>query len=221
VYTVSYATTERKHMTSTEIESTATEPVAFPVYRGNESWTDLASGAVVAPGADLVPGNLLVGVPFIITSVTFRPSGVMNAVTKAKPHYASLEIVTGDDALFAKSLQRGRITAECPIDPLEELVFNEGGTGVYRQIVAAFEAFGWITLPDGPLEGAYGESRMDTPVADWEYTQSGVDAGVDVRFDGDGATVVTAPLRILARRGLRKSEYENDYTKEGVTRYLA
>jgi hypothetical protein len=208
-------------MTSTEIESTATEAVTFPVYRGTESWTDLASGAVVAPGADLIPGNLLVGVPFIITSATFRPSGIFNPVTKTKPHYVSLEIVAGDDAMFAKAVQRGRITADCPIDPLEELVFNEGGTGVYRQIVAAFEAFGWISLPDGPLEGAYGDSRMDTPVAEWEYTRTAVDAGLVVRADTNGEFVVSAPLRILARRGLRKSEYENDYTREGITRYLA
>jgi hypothetical protein len=209
-------------LTNTDIvEASATEAVAFPVYRGTETWTDLASGAVVAPGADLIPGNLLIGVPFIITRAVFRPSDYMNAATKTVPHYVSLEIVTGDDATFAKARQRGRITDQCPIDPGEELVFNEGGTGVYRQIVAAFEAFGWIGLPEGPQEGPYGESRMDTPLGEWDFTKSGVSAGVDVRFAADGGQVVTAPLLILVKRGLRQSEYENDYTKEGVTRYLA
>jgi hypothetical protein len=215
-------------LTNTDIvESSATESVAFPVYRGTESWTDLASGAVVAPGADLIPGNLLIGVPFIITRAVFRPAGHITkgdttfVPDKTTPHYVSLEVVTGDDTTFAKARQRGRITDQCPIDPGEELVFNEGGTGVYRQIVAAFEAFGWIGLPEGPQEGPYGESRMDTPPGEWDFTKSGVSAGVDVRFAADGGQVVTAPLLILARRGLRQSEYENDYTKEGVTRYLA
>jgi hypothetical protein len=208
-------------MTSTDIESTAVEAVAFPAYRGTETWTDLASGAVVAPGADLIPGNLLVGVPFIITSATFRPGSYLNAVLGRKPHYVSLELVTGDDAEFARARKRGRITDECPVDPGEELIFNEAGSGVYRQVVAAFEAFGWITLPDGPLEGATGESRMDTAVIDWEYSDAGVNAGVAARFDADGSPVVSAPLRIYAKRGLRQSEYKNDYTEEGVTRYLA
>jgi hypothetical protein len=208
-------------MTGTDIESTAAEAVAFPAYRGTESWTDLASGAVVAPGADLIPGNLLAGVPFIITSATFRPSDYKNAATGVTPHYVSLEIVSGDETEFAKARKRGRITDACPIDPGEELIFNEGGTGVYRQIVAAFEAFGWIALPEGPLEGPYGQSRLDTPPGAWTYTDAIVAADVQVRFDGDGSPVVSAPLRILARRGLRVSEYENDYTKEGVTRYLA
>jgi hypothetical protein len=201
--------------------------VAFRRYTGTESWTDLASGAVVAPGADLIPGDLLTGVPFIITAVTLRPSDYASArdttyvPAMAKPHYASLEVVTGDDAEFARARKRNRITEECPVDPGEELIFNESGTGVYRQIVGAFEAFGWIILPDGPQEGPYGESRLDAPPESWEFTADGIAAGLVQRFDSGGATVVNAPVLIYVKRGLRRSEYENDFTKEAVTRYLA
>lgn len=196
------------------------ENVRFDRYT-NQGWTDLVSGAAVVPGADLVPGGILKGVPFVITSATFRPGDYLSPVTGIKPHYVSLEIVTGDEAAFRQAVKRGRITDECGIDPGEELVFNEAGTGVYRQIVSAFEAFGWIILPDGPLEGPYGTSRMDTSPEDWEVTELGAGSGVDVRFDNEGRTVVTASIWLHAKRGLRISEYENDFTKEGITRYLA
>ena len=39
---------------------------------------------------DLVNGNLLAGVPFVITSATFRPGDYMNAVTKLAPHYVKM-----------------------------------------------------------------------------------------------------------------------------------
>lgn len=197
-----------------------TEPVKFPEYRG-EQWTDLVSGAIVAPGADLVSGSLLIGVPFVITSATFRPGAYVNAATKAKGHYVSVEVVTGDATAFRNALRRGRITDQCPVEPGEELVFNEGGTGVYRQIVGAMEAFGWITLPEGQAEGASGESRLDTSPGQWGITETGTDAGVTVKIDNDGNAVVSVPLRIFCKRGLRQSEYQNDYTREGITRYLA
>jgi hypothetical protein len=196
------------------------ENVRFDRYQ-NQGWTDLVSGAAVVPGADLVPGGILKGVPFVITSATFRPGDYLSAVTGIKPHYVSLEIVTGDETAFRQAVKRGRVTEECGIDPGEELVFNEAGTGVYRQVVSAFESFGWITLPEGPMEGPYGSSRLDTSPDAWEFTDAAAAAGVEVRFDAEGRLVVSAPVWLHAKRGLRVSEYENDFTKEGVTRYLA
>jgi hypothetical protein len=194
--------------------------VEFDRY-GNQGWTDLVTGAAVVPGADLIPGNILRGVPFVITSATFRPGGFLSPVTGVKPHYVSLEIVTGDDAAFAKAVKRGRITEDCPVEPGEELIFNEAGTGVYRQVVSAFESFGWIVLPEGPLEGKFGESRLDTSPSDWGITADGNAAGVSVREDADGAVTISAPVWLYAKRGLRISEYENEFTREGQTRYLA
>src|ERR1700690_606202 len=203
-------------LTSTDKTDLAevSEKVEFDRY-SNQGWTDLVSGAAVVPGADLIPGNLLRGVPFVITSATFRPGGFLSAVTGIKPHYVSLEIVTGDDAAFARAVKRGRIPEECPVGPGEELIFNEAGTGVYRQVVSAFESFGWLTLPEGPLEGKYSESRLDTTPEKWNIPQDGVAAGVSARFDADGAVTVSAPIWLHAKRGLRVSEYENEYTKEG------
>ena len=203
-------------MTSTDIEPAA--PVRFPDYHG-EDWSELTQGAITTGGADLLSGDDLRGVPFVITGVTLRQSDFMNPVTKTSPYYVSLELVAGDEAAFAKALKRRRITDGCTVDPGERLVFNEGGTGVYRQVVGLMEKLGWITLPKGPEGGAYGESRLDTPPGDWEYSNAAT--GVEVRFAPDGSAVVTAPLRVYCERGIRVSEFENDYTKDGKVRYLA
>jgi hypothetical protein len=201
---------------STEIETSA--PVAFPQYQG-ETWQELTEAAITTKGADLLSGADLKGVPFVITGVTFRQSDFMNPVTKTNPYYVSLELVTGDESAFAKARKRKRIDETCTVDPGERLVFNEGGTGVYRQIVGLMEGLGWITLPEGPEGGAYGESRLDTTPDQWVFTPAYT--GLETRFTPDGETVVTAPVRVYCERGIRISEYENDYTKDGKTRYLA
>lgn len=197
--------------------SVAVQVPAWPAYSG-QTYAQLTEGAAVAPGAELVSGDLLVGVPFVITHVTFRTGDFVNAGTKTRGAYASAEILTGDQAAFAKALKRGRITAECSIDTEEELVFNEGGTGVYRQLVRTWEGFGWITLPDGPDQGPYGATRLDTPLSGWKLTSG---APVEAYFDAEGDPVLSAPCGLHVKRGLRVSEYENEYTREGRTRYLA
>jgi hypothetical protein len=202
---------------TTDIQPAA--PAAFPEYQGHETWADLTTGAVTTKGADLLEAADLVGVPFVITSVTLRPGDFANPKTGEKGHYVSLELVTGDEAAFAKARKRKRITDACAIDPGERLIFNDGSTGIYRQIVGLMEGLGWITLPKGPEGGTRGESRMDTPVANWGYTEG--NTGVEVRFGNDGRPVVTAPVRVYCERGIRISEYENDSTNDGKTHYLA
>ena len=202
---------------TTEIDKPA--PAAFPEYQGNENWAELSTGAITTKGADLLTADELVGVPFVVTGIALRPGDFMNPQTKEKGYFTSLEIVTGDEAAFAKARKRKRIPEDSSVEPGERLVFNDGSTGIYRQIVGLMEGLGWITLPDGPEGGPRGESRLDTPIADWEFNPAA--STVDVRFDNDGQPVVTAPVRILCQRGIRISEYENDYTKDGKTHYLA
>lgn len=187
-------------------------------HRG-ESYAELAATAAVVPGGDLIAGDLLVGVPFVITAMTFRTGDYLNAATQVNGAYVTCEILTGDDAAFAKAAKRGRIGGDCPVDPGEELVFNEGGTGAYRQAVRTWEGLGWIVLPEGPEGGTAGASRLDTPLSQWTVSESV--SGLDIRFDLAGNPVLSAPVRLLCPRGLRVSEYQNEYTKEGRTRYFA
>jgi len=83
--------------------------------------------------------------------------------------------------------------------------------------VQVWESVGWITLPDGPDGGKYGESRLDTPLANWTLNTG---APVEYTVNGEGDPVFSAAVRLLCPRGLKVSEYENDYTKEGRTRYF-
>jgi hypothetical protein len=202
---------------TTEIEKAA--PIAFPEYLGHENWAELTESAITTKGADLLEAADLTGVPFVITGITIRPGDIADPVSKEKGNYVSLELVTGDEKAFAKAVKRKRIPDTCDIEPGERLVFNDGSTGIRRQIVGLMENLGWIILPEGPEGGKRGESRLDTPPEQWEFAEG--NTGVQVRFDVDGRAVVTAPLRVLCERGIRVSEYENDYTKDGKTHYLA
>jgi hypothetical protein len=206
-----------------------TEPIQYPGYQG-ESWAELITGAnshgeitspraITTKGADLLAATDLVGVPFVITGIALRPGDFMDSRSKDKGYFASLELIAGDEAAFTKARKRKRIPDDCSVDPGERLVFNDGSTGIYRQIVGLMEGLGWITLPEGPEGGPRGESRLDTPIEEWQFTEG--NTGVEVRFDNNGRPVVTAPVRVYCERGVRISQYENDYTRDGKTHYLA
>lgn len=189
----------------------------WTLYAG-QTYAELAASAAALPGGDLVKGDSLIGVPFVTTAMTFRVGDTMNAATKVRGAYVTIEILTGDERAFKRALARGRIDENCPFDPEEEIVFNEGGTGAYRQAVHAWEGMHWITLPDGPEGGTYGESRLDAPLSNWEFP---ADSPVECAVDSEGNPVFSAAVRLLCPRGLRVSEYQNDFTKEGRTRYFA
>lgn len=201
---------------STEIDTKTQTPQWLP-YAG-ESWDEMAAVAAVSQGADLVPGEELKGVPFIITSVTFRP-GDIRTEKDAPTHlyYVSLELVTGTEAEFERARRRKRINESCPIEPGEELIFNDGSTGVYRQIVRQMEGLGWIRLPDLPENGEKGESRYDALPSTWEFSPA---SGLRKTNNADEPSY-SAPVRFLCKRGLRLSEYEGPNGKEARTFYIA
>lgn len=175
-------------------------------------------------GQELLTGDavsLLNGVPFAVVSVTFREGfGRQIAGVKAKGDYASLEVVIGDE----KALKRAGVKRdEFPFEPLDVVRFNDGGTGVRRQIVAYLAMKGVIELQkdlkpeDITTFGKLGESDCDIPVGMWEHVSAG-----DMRFnmDGDAVYDYTFERPLIVARGLRESEYENENGKS-VTRYFA
>jgi len=179
-------------------------------------WANVTADADRVEGADLERGANLIGVPFCITRAVFRQGDFLNQGITG--WYVSLEAVIGPASEIARALRRGRIPegVELTVEPGEDVVFNEGGTGVYRQIVAYLEAKKLITLPEGPEQGKYGESRFDTLPPEWQVSDE-----VTVSLDPDsGNPNVSVDIKLLCPRGLRSSEYENEYTKQGVTRYL-
>jgi hypothetical protein len=197
-------------------DEVATVSNAPAMYHG-EDWYTLTRDAHEVFGADLEQGQYLIGVPMCLIQATFR-RGDFADKNGDKGFYVSLDTIIAPDTELAKALRRKRIPDGAPaVEPGEHLVFNEGGTGVYRQIVAYLESQGRILIKsDLPAEGAYGESRFDITPADWD-----VDESADFRIGEDGQLSLAFSIRLLCPRGLRTSEYENQYTKSGVTRYIA
>lgn len=193
--------------------------VHSPYDRNAMSFSDMLDEAVEVQGNQLVKDDIadeLEGVPFVITKVTFRP-GMLDPGDKSRRlAYVSCEAVIADEVYLAK---RKVNLDEKPFLPGDHIVFNDGSTGIYRQIVAVLESVGYITLPDGPVAGPKGACRYDAPPAEWDETPVG-ESHVDQSM-GENFWHYSADVRIFAPRGIRVSEYANDYTQDGKTRYLA
>lgn len=182
------------------------------------SWGDLAGTADEVQGADLEKGGQLIGVPMCLIRADFREGDFFQ--NGIQGWYVSLETIIGPQADIDRAYKRGRIPDDIAVpEPGERLVFNEGGTGVYRQIVEYLEGKGLIRIDsDLGKTGGMGESRYDILPPEWSVRE---DIQADVlRIGPDGTKSVSFPLRLLCPRGLRQSEYENEHTKQGCTRYL-
>lgn len=202
----------------------AENAVVFPVYQPGEDWASLTDSADEILGYDLARDETaddLVGVPFLITRVWFRP-GVMRG--KERSAYVSCEIRVSpnlDVKLINSRREGSRMTRLAGIDDLSfgpdsHVVFNDGSTGVYRQIVKYLAAKGFITLDDPIVEnGSYGESSFDQPPSQWTAIN-----GDGANVDESGFVGYVANIRLFCPRGLRLSLYENDYTQTGKTRYI-
>jgi hypothetical protein len=196
---------------------------AYPVYQPGEDWKTLIESSDEVLGYDLAKDETaddLVGVPFLVTAVHFWP-GVMR--DKEMQAYVSCEVRVSP-GLTLKVINSRRegsnLTGIASLDSLafgpdSHVVFNDGSTGVYRQIVKYLAAKGFITLKDPIVEaGSYGESSFDQPPSRW----AGINAGTQT--EDDGFVSYSSPVRLYCPRGLRLSLYQNDYTQTGKTRYI-
>lgn len=197
-----------------EIETVSATPEP---WQGG-TWEELTRDAHEVFGADLEKGAQLIGVPFCLVQVTFRP-GLVNAKTGELMFYASLDAIVAPLDVIKRRLARiPEENQEYAQDMAgEHVVFNEGGTGVYRQVIAYLESQGRIKInSELPREGRSGESRFDLSPAGWE-----VDESAELKLAEDGSPTLAFAVRLLCPRGLRSSEYENEYSKEATTRYFA
>lgn len=188
---------------------------SLPQPYAGEDWETLTRQADEVFGADLEKGDTLIGVPFLIVRATYRLGDITSPVTKVKGYYVSLDLIVGPAADLARAVRRGRVTEPLSVEPGEHLIINEGGTGAYRQVTEYLESRGQIELPEGPASGAYGISRFDAPLSKWGITGN--------RKISDDGEILSAEfdIRLYCPRGLRSSEYTNDYTQSGKTRYIA
>jgi len=167
-----------------------------PAERARLVWDAQTAEADQVQGASLIGGrentetlDKLVGVPFLITNVTFRQGDIKVQKTGQLRDYVSVEATVHPD--FRLRFKR------------DSIVFNDGSTGIYRQIVAYLAGKGTITVPqDLPEEGGSNETRYDVSVSNGTEGSASYD------------------IRLVCPEGLRKSDYTNDYG-DAQTWYLA
>ena len=170
------------------------------ISRGRQEmmeWNTEVSDAIEIEGYSLYGGkendqklDSLIGVPFLIKNVTFRAGDIIPTGQTEARDYVSVECLIRPDHAHKF--------------PRKYVVFNDGSTGIYRQIVAALVARDLVNLPDDlPEAGDANTTRYDVSFSDPE---SG-----DRTFNA---------VRILCPEGLRKSDYQSN-AGQAVTWYLA
>lgn len=214
--------------------NTAVDTVTGEVIgaKGASPFDRLASapGVITTTGHDLVKGpdfDDLTGVDLIITRITIRkgaarPQG--SPWTSLDGGYLSAELTT-NPVQRIKVVNRCRAAAgmeviddlgELSFDPGDSLVFNDGGTGIYRDIVAILHEEGYIAVPSGKANAPKGFSRFDTVPEEWEILK-----GDAIEKDDEPFLGYTTPILLHAVRGIRRSKpYRGDFPGEAVTRYL-
>lgn len=183
-----------------------------------QSFADLMAGADVAQGGDLLKGEDpkadLIGIPFLITRLVFR-DGIKEKDGTIR-NYVSAEILTADEATY--NARRKFMPPNPEFPPNSSLVFNDGSTGFLREMVAYCHEKGYINVGDIPADaktgGGMGESPFDTYRGKWVSPVSTLDVITGKTPE------VTVDVRFFCPRGLRVSEYENDYTaSDGAKTY--
>lgn len=182
-------------------------------------------------GATIVDKGWLLGVPHIVTSATFwTPKASKDG---SRMGMVSLEGITADAKTLERQIRLGRILErhadgtetriikaidELGFYPGERIVYNDESTGIRRTVVGWLVKHDLIQLPKTAPKGFTG-NMLDLPWTAWDAFSENTTQGelVVPRF-----TKLTSgnPFIIHAMRGLRVSEYSNDYTDEGLTYYF-
>lgn len=189
-----------------------------------------APGVITKFGHDLVKGEEfddLTGVDLLITRLTVRkgvsrPAG--SPFTSLDGGFISFELITNPEQRIkvinrcrvASGLERITSLADLAFDMGDALIFNDGGTGIYRQAVAILEEEGYIEVPDAPVQGPKGFTKYDTVPEEWEILK-----GQPVEREGEPFLGYTTDILIRATRGIRLSRYKGDFPGEATTRYIS
>jgi hypothetical protein len=196
-------------------------PASTSTAAVEEWWADVDADEV--EGHDLLRDDALydvVGVPFMGMKVIFR-EGVQRKGAKWRDDYVSLELRVAPAQTILAGLSRiqarrrsfdvPELSAEQLASlPGEQLVINDGSTGLYRQIVEYLAAKELIELPQGDEQGEKGETIFDMPRSQWIKGADEATSGIEIR--------------LRCSRGLRYSDYSNEFTgdnEKARTWYIA
>jgi hypothetical protein len=217
----------------TESTLTPAEAVLGSPLTAQDSWWSEEADDV--EGYDLVKDKALfalVGVPFRIFTITYR-AGIQQKGIEWKNDYASAELRVAPGIVLARQIDRimsrrtGKLItdARAIADPGEQLVVNDGSTGFYRQCSQYLEAKGIITVPDTlPADGGKNECRYDLPASYFVISDDAIrDGTAEVRFGLDGEQITVFRVELRCSRGLRYSDYKNEFTDDdgAITWYIA
>lgn len=173
--------------------------VAIPSAAMSE-WNRLAQVAIEVEGYTLIGGkenentlNMLVDVPFIIQNLTFRKGDITPKGHDGPRDYVSVEVMI--HPAFAYKF------------PRRYVIFNDGGTGIYRQALQLLERRGaFAPDPSLPVEGEANSTAYDISLSE---------------PDDDSSAVTFAGVNAICPEGVRKSEYPNEDGSTATTWYLA
>lgn len=172
------------------------------------------------PGFGLVTDkDLLIGVPHVVVGVTFQ----MPVKDKAREannmggerDYVTLRALVADDVFLREAEERQWIPGgKCAFREQELICYNDGSTGIRRDIVRILDSVGLISIGHENHP-----NRLDLPWTMWDsFSQSAVQGENIVP---EFTTSHTGSMFVLkVGRGLRKSQYSNDYAEDAVTYYL-
>lgn len=161
----------------------------------------------------------LVGLPFMIVGGTFREG--LDRAKKKTDFLTVAAIIASEDVLSKKRISMdGK-----PFGPLWLIGFNDGSTGVRRQMVKYLNDKGIIQVNHASEElvevGARGECSYDKLVGEWVHHHE----GEITSRDKDGNTFYTWNFELknglMCPRGLRTSSYGGKSGDENTTKYLA
>lgn len=151
------------------------------------------------------------GVPHIITRVTYW------VPKKDQRGFVSVEATIAGPTHLESAHKRGWISeGQTNVEPNERVVYNDGGTGIRRQLTKMFHELGLLNVGGSADDG---DARFDRAWPEWESFSQSREQGehtvpsFDTNHNGN-------PLIIKQLRGLHVSEYSNEYSDEGVTWYL-
>jgi hypothetical protein len=158
----------------------------------------LEASKYFSAGWRLVSKDDLIGVPHIITGVTYR-DGYVNE-QGVRSDYVSIEAVVANSSVLESTPVKHMLPGELAVYPNEPVIFNDGGTGIRRTLTELFHNIGMVDV--GPEVNQ--ENRFDRAFYVWANGAERAQDGMTTDLDGD-------PFRYVVARGLRKSDYDSPF----------
>lgn len=194
------------------------------------AYEDQLSGAYafgVIAGTNLVEKDELQSIPHIITAVTFQVIPEKVKKTDATPRgFVSIEATVASEKDLQRSVRRLRKSLKQPdlqIDDLafgpdDRVVYNDGGTGVRRQIVEFLDMSGIITVGEPVLPEDI-TNKFDAPWTMWNTVPQMFEQKEGVSVPRITTFADGRPFKLWSRNGLRVSTYDGAYG-EAATWYI-